>query len=135
MSALLQDYCESHDWIMLGPHLVDHVKEIHGLDQLPPGLDGGHLLTLCLEPIPILVAGLEVATREFYLCYTPLHSVLFVVETEHARRLKSEYRPQYGANDNYDTYHEENRTVWIYSADSPRAKDPVVANHLKPYLQ
>jgi hypothetical protein len=50
------------------------------------------------------------------------------------KKVVSSYRPQYGQNANYDSATEVQRIVWIYKPDSPRAKDLVIANHLKEYL-
>jgi hypothetical protein len=132
MNALKHFYHE--DSIQVGNHEVHWIKEIHGIDDLPAGLDGNRLLTLELPAIPIVAAGIKVGLREFYLCYSPEKSLLFIVETEMAKRVETKYRPQYGQNDNYDSTTATQRIVWIYKPDSPRAKDPVIANHLKEYL-
>jgi hypothetical protein len=134
MPSIFHEYSTSNDWIALGNLDVRAVKTIHGMEELPSGIDGKHLLTTELPTIPIVAAGVEVAWREFYLCYSARHSFLFIVETEMAKLSRPSYRAQYGANDNYDNYEEMHREVWIYRPDSPRAKDPVIANHLKPYL-
>ena len=132
MNALKHFYHENS--IQVGNHEVHWIKEIHGINDLPAGLDGNRLLTLELPAIPIMAAGIKVGLREFYLCYSLEKSLFFIVETEMAKRVETKYRPQYGQNANYDETTEIQRIVWIYKHDSPRAKDPVIANHLKGYL-
>jgi hypothetical protein len=135
MSTFLHDYSKSENWIVLGNDLtISDITQIHGLDDIPANLDGRMVLHLKLPSIPIKVGDLEVGEREFYLCYSPQHSFLFVVETETGKRLESNYRPQYGANDNYDTRTIVQRIAWVYGVNSPKAKDPVIAQHLKKYL-
>lgn len=132
MNALKHFYHE--DSIQVGNHEVHWIKKIHGIDDLPAGLDGTRLLTLELPAISIMAAGIEVGLREFYLCYSIENSLLFIVEAEMAKQVETKYRPQYGQNDNYDETTKTHRIVWIYKPDSQRAKDPVIANHLKGYL-
>jgi len=135
MCTLFHEYSESQDWIVLGNDItLSHIKQIHGLEEIPTGLDGRTVLQLELPPIPINAGGIKVGAREFYLCYSPRHSFLFVVETEMGKRVETSYRPQYGANQNYDTNEIVQRIVWLYGIDSPRAKDPVIAQHLRAYL-
>ena len=132
--SLFHEYAEAKNWIVLGNHELRHIKTIHCLEDLPPGLDGKKLLSLELPSIPIRAAGLSVGAREFYLCYSLQHAFTFVVETEMGKSVETKYRPQYGANDNYDTRNLVQRVVWLYRLDAPRAKDPVIANHLQAYL-
>lgn len=104
------------------------------MQDLPTELDGQKLLSLQLPSIPIMEFGMKVGAREFYLCYSPQHTFLFIVETEMTEQRHESYRAQYGANDNYDKYTTVHRTVWLYALDAARAQDPVIADHLKPYL-
>lgn len=132
MPSLIHEY--QQDALQLGNHEVFNITKMHGLDDLPKGLEGKSLLTLELPGIPIMVAGQGVGRREFYLCYSLKAAFLFIVETEMAKNEVKYYSPQYGANNNYATSTEVRRIVWLYSVDSERAKDPVIAAHLKPYL-
>jgi hypothetical protein len=132
MPSLIHEY--QQDALQLGNHEVFNITKMHGLDELPKGLDGKSLLTLKLPCIPIMVAGQEVGSREFYLCYSLKAAFLFIVETEMAKNKVKYYSPQYGANDNYATSTQVRRIVWLYSIDSPRANDPIIAEHLKAYL-
>jgi hypothetical protein len=120
--------------LQLGSHAICNIIQMHGLEDMPAGLDGTKLLTLELPNIPIKAAGQEVGRREFYLCYSVQSQFLFVVETETAEHVEKYYRAQFGANDNYDTVTKVQCIVWLYRADAPRANDPVIAAHLRPYL-
>lgn len=124
---------EFQDSLRLGNHDVHYVKTMHGLNDLPEGLSGPSLLSLQLPSI-WKTGELETGEREFYLCYSLQHAFLFVVEAEVTRWTEKSYRAQYGANDNYDKSNNVERVVWVYSTTSERARDPIVANHLKPYL-
>jgi hypothetical protein len=130
--TLISDIRE--DVIKLGQEYVCDIKEIHGLENIPEGIRCDSLLSLQLPSIYIKAAGIAVGEREFYLCYAPKHALLFIVETEMGKRVETHYRAQYGANDNYDSTTKVQRIVWVYPVDSPRAKDPTIANHLKWYL-
>lgn len=110
------------------------IPVFRGLEDLPTGLEGHKLLSLQLPSIPIMAAGIAVGAREFFLCYSTQIDFLFVVETEVATQTEQTYRPQYGANDNYDTLTTQHRVVWLYSLDSARAHDPTIAKHLKAFL-
>jgi hypothetical protein len=132
MPSLIADYPEHS--IIIGNHQIYDIKRIHGQENLPDGIDGRLVLSLELPPIPIRAAEMAVGAREFYLCYSPQHSLLFVVETEMAKRVEEKYSPDYGRDNNYYKHTTHQRIVWIYKSDSPRAKDPVIADHLKAYL-
>ncbi len=130
--TLIHEFNE--DALQLGNHAVHWITKMHGMDALPKNLDGKELLTLELPSISIEFAGQEVGQREFFLCYSLQQAFLFVVETEIVKNEVKYYSPQYGANNNYATSTKVQRIVWLYTPDSPRAKDPVIAAHLQPYL-
>jgi len=130
--SLISEY--RGDSIQLGNHDLYDIIKMHGLDELPKGLNGKTLLTLELPSIRILAAEQEVGRREFFLCYSLDNAFLFIVETEMSKSLEQRYRAQFGANDNYDTITKVQRIVWFYTPDSARANDTLVAGHLKPYL-
>jgi hypothetical protein len=131
MAGLIHEFFQ--DSLQLGNHEVHHIKELHGSADLPGDLKGADLLSLQL-PCIRKAGELDIHEREFYLCYSLRHSFFFIVEAEVTRLTETSYRAQYGANDNYDTRHKVQRSVWIYSPTSERARDPIVANHLKAYL-
>ncbi|MBM3841610.1 MAG: hypothetical protein FJ398_27440 [Verrucomicrobia bacterium] len=132
MPSLRADYPENS--IIIGNHQICDVKRIQGLEDLPGEIDGRGVLSLELPSISIRVAETEVGKREFYLCYAPKPSLLFVVETEMSSFSQERYSPDYGRNDNYYTHTTTQRIVWVYKLDSPRLNDPVVTKHLRPYL-
>ena len=108
--------------IQLGDKTIEHVKKTHGMNDLPAGLDLKDVLTLELLWVPIIVGGIEVGMREFYLCYSPQLQFLFVAETEMAQKEEDRYQPQYGRDDNYNICTITQRILWVYTPDSPRAK-------------
>jgi len=137
--------------IRLGNHVVSGIVKLHGIENLPNGIGmpawfgGNTVLSLKLPSVAIPDSSPDsmeweprnkilLRRREFYLCYSPKHKFLFVVETEMRRHQETDYRAQYGANDNYDTSEVTQRIVWIYSVDSPRAREPLIAGYLKQYL-
>ena len=135
MPSLLHEYSAPDDVMFaLGNHSIPHIVQTNGMGDLPDGIDGHALLSLQLPSIPIKAGGQKVADREFYLCYSPRHQLLFVVETEVSERIETTYRAQYGANDNYDARTIVSRIVWVYRNDSERAKQPDIAEHLRRHL-
>lgn len=122
------------DLLQLGDFVLSSIRTFHGLEDLPAELDTNTLMVLQLPSIPIQAAGINSGCREFFLCFSPPLSFLFVVETKLTKYNRNVYRPQYGANDNYDLVTEESRVVWLYSVNSARVSDPTIARHLKPYL-
>ncbi len=121
------------DTLEIGDHAIYDVKKIEGLDCLPEGVQGKHLLVKKLQEAPILAAEVCVGQRDFYLCYAIKQSFIFIVEVERVDKVVSRYRPQYGANDNYDTYNQPVCFVKIYTPESGRTR-PEVSWRLSEYL-
>lgn len=149
MQPLEDEYAKNA--IRLGNHLVLGIVKLHGIETLPDGIgvpswfEGNTVLSLELPSVAIPDSSPDslewqpksqilFRRREFYLCYSPKHKFLFVVEAEMRTHKETHYRAQYGANDNYDTSEVTQRVVWIYNVDSPRAKEPPIAGYLKRYL-
>lgn len=92
-----------HDEIKLGDETLYYVEVIEGEMLLPDAIEGATLLTNELEPEPIpSIAGGQAGKRRFILCHSIRHSYTFLAVVEEKRAGNWSYRPQYGANSNYD---------------------------------
>jgi hypothetical protein len=144
--------------LCLGNAVIRDIVKLHGIDDLPDeigspsgflcnstGFNSNTILSLELPIFKIpdsypdslpYYPQMKVLDRwrEFYLCFWPQNNLLFIVETETRKHELTNYRAQYGANDNYDKSVITQRIAWVYTMDSARANSEDIAHHLKPFL-